>query len=38
MDAVKELMTKKWFWMALTLLMAFLIYHAPRLADSLPLI
>lgn len=38
MDAVKELMTKKWFWMILTLLMAVLIYHAPRFASSLPLI
>jgi hypothetical protein len=38
MAAVKELMTNKWLWIALTLLIAFLVYHAPRIADSLPLI
>lgn len=38
MDAVKIVITKKWFWMILALLAAFVVYHAPRLANSLPLI
>ena len=36
MNAIKSIITRKSFW-ALTVVVALLIYHAPRLASSLPL-
>jgi hypothetical protein len=38
MENVKTLFAKKWFWVALAIGLAFLVYHAPRVANSLPFI
>lgn len=36
--SIKSLPSHRWFWAGLAFVLAFLIYHAPRIAVSLPLI
>ena len=38
MDSVRNLISNRWFWFAAAVLLAFLIYHAPRIAHSIPFI
>lgn len=38
MNAVKFVKTNRWVWVVLVLVLAFLVYHAPRIAQSLPFI
>jgi hypothetical protein len=35
---VKSNLKNKLFWIVLAIVLAFLLYHAPRIADSIPLI
>lgn len=38
MNTVKQVITKRWAWILMAALLAFLVYHAPRLAHSIPFI
>lgn len=38
MDTMRLALTKRWVWIALALILAFLVYHAPRIAYSIPFI
>jgi hypothetical protein len=38
MNVLRSVFANKWYWLALAFILAFLVYHAPRLALSIPFI